>query len=123
MIALRVTGLALLPIVVACTPMQWVKADGSPEQLSQDAAQCQQEAWREARWRSFMYRPFGSTVFHDRYGRRFIGWPYGPFGDPFGDEFMEEQRLAQFCMRAKGYELVPADRIQPSPGGTREGKP
>ncbi len=103
--------------------MHWAKPDATAQQLSADAAHCQQEAWREARWRSFLYRPIGPTLFHDRHGRRFLGWPYSPFGDPFGDEFMEESRLAHFCMRAKGYELVPADTIQPSPAGTREGKP
>lgn len=87
--------------------MEWVKPDTSPEQLNQDAAQCQQEAWREARWRSFLYRPFGPTLLHDRFGRPYLGWPYSPLGDPFGDELMEESRLANFCMRAKGYELAP----------------
>jgi hypothetical protein len=32
--------------------------------------------------------------------------PYSPFG-PFGDAYIEESRLAHFCMRAKGYELAP----------------
>lgn len=108
--------------------MQWVKQDAGPEQLNLDAAQCRQEAWREARWRSFLYRPLGPTLLHDRHGRRFLGLPYSPLGDPFGDEFMEEARLADFCMRSKGYALVPvepkkADTIQPSAAGTREGKP
>lgn len=89
--------------------MQWVKQDAGPEQLNLDAAQCRQEAWREARWRSFLYRPLGPTLFYDRQGRRFPGWPYSPLGDPFGDEFMEESRLANFCMLAKGYELVPVE--------------
>lgn len=89
--------------------MQWVKQDAGPEQLNLDAAQCRQEAWREARWRGFLYRPFGMTTpLRDRHGRRF-GLPYSPLGDPFGDEFMEELRLADFCMRAKGYELVPVE--------------
>lgn len=89
--------------------MQWVKPQASLEQLNQDRAQCQQEAWREARWRSFLYRPLGPTLLHDRFGRRFLGWPYSPLGDPFGDDFMEEARLADFCMRAKGYELAPVE--------------
>lgn len=122
MVSLRAAGIFLVTLA-GCTPMHWVKPDVTAAQLNQDAAQCQQAAWREARWRSFLYRPIGPTLFHDRYGRRFAGWPYSPFGDPFADEFMEESRLAHFCMRAKGYELVPADKIQPSPGGTTEGKP
>jgi hypothetical protein len=31
------------------------------------------------------------------------------FGDPFGDRFMEESRLEDFCMRNKGYQLVPVE--------------
>lgn len=76
----------------ACTPMQWVKPDASPEQVAQDAAQCQDAAWREARLRSWPY--YGA-------GRR--------FGGGFNAPFYEEGRLAEFCMRVKGYELVPAD--------------
>lgn len=116
----------LLLILLAaggCTPMYWVKQDAGPEQIQQDAAQCRQEAWREASWRSWFYRPLGPTVVQDLHGRRFLVWPHSMFGDPFGDRFFEESRLTQFCMRAKGYELVPADKIQPSPEGTSSGKP
>jgi hypothetical protein len=88
--------------------MQWVRPETSAAQLDQDAVQCQQDAWREAQWRAFMYRPFGPTLLSDGRGRRFF-WPHSPLGDPFGDQFMEESRLAHFCMRAKGYELVPAE--------------
>jgi hypothetical protein len=73
--------------------MQWVKADATPEQVAQDAAQCQNEAWREAQFRSWPSR---------YYGRR-------RYGSGFSDSFFEESRLADFCMRIKGYELVPAD--------------
>jgi hypothetical protein len=34
----------------------------------------------------------------------------GPFFDPYYDRTMEEQRLANFCMRAKGYELAPVPK-------------
>ena len=116
-------------LLAGCTPMQWVKQDAGPQQIEQDAALCRREAWREAQWRSFMYRPFGPTTFTDWRGRRYL-WPYSPLGDPFGDQLMEESRLAHFCMRAKGYELVPvekpkepAETIQPSASGTPSGKP
>jgi len=95
-------------VLAGCTPMQWVRPDVTLEQAQLDAAHCQQEAWREARWRSFLYRPYGPMVLHDPLGRRFV-WGYPPFGGPFQDEFMEESRLMHFCMRAKGYQLVPID--------------
>jgi hypothetical protein len=95
-------------LAAGCTPLQWVRQDATPEQLNHDMAHCQQEAWREAQWRAFMYRPFGPTLLTDGRGRRFF-WPNSPLGDPFGDQFMEESRLAHFCMRAKGYELEPVE--------------
>jgi hypothetical protein len=99
-------AILLAALLAACTPMQWVRQDATPEQLNQDLAQCQQESAREAQWRAFMHRPFGHTFIVDRFGRRFL-WPHSPLDDPFGDQFMEESRLIRFCMRAKGYELAP----------------
>lgn len=113
----------VLLLAAGCTPLQWVKQDVSPEQLEQDLAQCQQQAWREASWRAWYYRPLTPFVVQDLQGRRFLVYPHSPFSDPFGDRFFEEARLAHFCMRAKGYELIPADKIQPSPEGTSSGKP
>src|SRR3981189_818293 len=93
----------------ACTPMQWVTPDATPEKLSEDAAQCQQEAGREARFRTWLYRPIGPTMVQDAQGRRFFVWPSSPFGDPFSARLREDARLASFCMRSKGYELVPVE--------------
>ena len=107
-----ITVLALLSAataITACTPMQWVKADATPERLQEDSIHCQQEAWREARTRSWYYRPFSPVFIRDASGRNFLGWPYGPYSDPFGDPYLEESRLTQFCMRSKGYELQPVD--------------
>jgi hypothetical protein len=89
--------------------MQWVRPDLNPEQLQQDAAQCRQEAWREASFRSFAYRPFAPSLFLDPWGRRLVGWPHSSLTDPFGHQFLEEARLADFCMRSKGYELAPVE--------------
>ena len=100
------TLLAGAAFAAACTPMQWVKQDATPEQLQQDSTQCQQDAWREARLRTWYYRPLSPLAMRDASGRRFIAWPYGTYDDPFGDPFLEEARLAQFCMRSKGYEMV-----------------
>lgn len=94
-------------VVAACTPMQWVKQDATPEQLQEDSIHCQQEAWREARTRSWYYRPIAPIL--GASGRHFA-WPYGPYGDPFGDPYIEEARLSQFCMRSKGYEMQPVEK-------------
>jgi len=68
------------------------------------------QAWREAQYRAFYYRPYGPFAGRGSFGRPFLGWPYGPSSYPFGDPFLEETRLADFCMRAKGYELVPVEK-------------
>lgn len=103
-------ALALALLLAACTPLQWVKADANPEQFDKDMHDCQQEAWREASIHSWNYFPLGPTMFRDSLGRRFLAWPTGPFSDPFGERFMEESRLAHFCMRSKGWQLVPAEK-------------
>jgi hypothetical protein len=99
---------SIVLLIAGCTPMQWVRQDASPEQLGQDLAQCRQEAWREAQWRAFLYRPLGPTYVVDRFGRTHV-LSYSAFGGPFHDTFVEESRLTHFCMRAKGYDLVPVE--------------
>jgi hypothetical protein len=111
---MRLLAFAALLVLAGCTPMQWVHQDATPEQFNQDLAQCRQDAWREAQWRSFMYRPFGPTYMVDRFGRNHV-LSYSPFGGPFGDTFVEESRLTHFCMRAKGYDLAPVDSPKPGP--------
>lgn len=119
-------------LVSGCTPLAWVKPGASPAEVDASLQACQLAAWREASWRStWMYRPFGPSVVQDALGRRYFLWPYPYYTDPFGDRFFEESRLTQFCMRAKGYELIPvepegkgtAETIQPSPEGSSSGKP
>ena len=100
----RILTLPLLVLASACAPLQWVKPGADTTQLQADSQQCQQEAWHEARLRSsFYYGPFGPLMYRDAFGRRVHA--AGPFWDPWGDRFMDESRLAHFCMRAKGYEL------------------
>ena len=106
---------AILVILVAvtqcaCTSMEWVKSDATPEQRSDDLQVCQQEAWRAAQLYDWYYRPAGATVI----GRDFLGRPYvyprTPFYDPFTDPQMEEARLTNFCMKSKGYELKAVEK-------------
>lgn len=98
-------------LVVACTPMQWQKQDGTPAQLSADEQECRQHAAREAYFRTWQYQSMVGPVFtRDALGRGFMVWPGGAMVDPYGYQLMEENRLAQFCMEAKGYALVPAPK-------------
>ncbi|SRR5260221_10131346 len=104
-------------LAAACTPMQWVKQDATPEQLREDSIQCQQDAWLEARMRSWYYRPLAPMFIRDSLGNRLLAWPYGGY-DPLGDPYMEEVRLTQFCMRNKGYALQavekPKEQVEPT---------
>ena len=125
-IQLAAVAAALLSLS-ACTPMQWVKEDGSATQLASDETHCREEAWREARFRAWAYRPATPILLRDAVGRPFVAW-HGGLHDPFSDPFLEESRLAHFCMRSKGYRLekvegAQAPRIQPSPANASGGKP
>ena len=106
----RFAAVALLFAAAACAPMQWTRSDASPEQAEADTKACRDLAWREANrmaWGGYYYGGIG-PLYVDPYGRRIYPWPYySPFTDPYGYRFLEEARLADFCMRAKGYELVP----------------
>jgi hypothetical protein len=105
--ALRLLTPFLVLAAAGCAPMQWVKADAGPQQLQADSVECQQEAWREARFRNWYYSPVGPFIGRDPFGRATVIWPSGRYGMGFSDQFLEEGRLAQFCMRAKGWQLVP----------------
>lgn len=87
--------------------MQWVKQDAAAEQIGRDQLECRQNAWREASSRAWFYHPIGPIVTRDSLGRHSVIWPSGAFVDPYAHQFLEESRLADFCMRSKGYELVP----------------
>ena len=99
-----------LAALAACTPMQWVKPDAPMEQIAQDEKQCRDLAWREANIRSSLYHPVGPVFARDSMGRGAMMWPSGAYVDPFGYQIVEENRLTQFCMEAKGYSL---ERMQP----------
>ncbi len=91
--------------------MQWVKPDAGPEEAQADTRDCHMRAWQEARWNAWVYQGMnvGPFYYRDALGRPYAAWPRAPFYDAFGDPYMEEMRLASFCMRAKGYQLEPTN--------------
>jgi hypothetical protein len=97
-------------ILGACTAMQWVRPDATPEQVAADEEHCRDEAWRETRLRYLGYGPFGPWMTRDVLGRPLFYPPYGPFFDPAMDRYYDESRLTDFCMRAKGYQLESAPK-------------
>ena len=105
--------------LAACAQMAWIRPDTTPEQAEADLAHCGEEAWREASYRTWAYQSLTPVMTRDAFGRPYF-IPFGPFlRSPFDDRFFEEHRLAQFCMRAKGYALT----IQPSPRAASTGSP
>ena len=104
--------LATSLILVACTPMQWVKPGADAAMLSEDTAQCQRQAQREAWLHAPIFQPMVPIILRDAQGRSFVTWRR-PFAyDSLGDQFREEQRLMDFCLRAKGYNLVPLPEVK-----------
>jgi hypothetical protein len=108
---MRRLSIALLLVIAACTPMQWEKADATPEQYRADDAECRQFAWRESNFHAWHYpMMIGPVLVRDPAGRGVFVWPTSPMYDPYGHQLMEESRLAHFCMEAKGYRLVPVPK-------------
>jgi hypothetical protein len=104
---------AALTVLLACgcTPMQWYREDASLEQFQSDERECRNAAWREANYHAWHYQSMlGPAVARDATGRPFVVYPASPLVDPYGYQMMEESRLTQFCMEAKGYKLVPVPR-------------
>jgi hypothetical protein len=85
----------------ACTPMQWSHPGFDQPGAQRELAGCRQQAWIETQQRAFAY---GFDPW----------WPYGPrrrypgyYGPSFVEQQMLENQLADFCMRSKGFVLVP----------------
>ena len=98
----------LILLIGGCASVEWAKSGVTPEERAADVQECQQNAWREANW-SYLDRTYpygGAWVYPDPLGRPLVGYPSAPFADPFGNRYMTEMRLADFCMRSKGYDLA-----------------
>jgi len=100
----KVLPFALLLTAAACgTPARWEKPGVSDEMTATDAVDCRRAASQEA----FLYNPYG-------WGPPPL-WPYRRnwlYWQQYQDSqrFYAENRLTAFCMRNKGYELVPIPR-------------
>ena len=104
-IAVALVGAALLS---GCASVQWAKPDTSLEQTRADEEDCFQLSWREAQARSWRYPAAGPVFAPSASGGGLMMWPSGSMVDPYGYQMLDQDRLTQFCMEAKGYQLVPA---------------
>lgn len=82
--------------------MQWQHSSLGVAPSQAETGECNQAAYYEAQRQAFFYdfaRP------HRYYGRAYRPWPYYY---STSDRFFLEKDLFDYCMRAKGYRLVPA---------------
>ena len=99
---MRFAAVPFLAAALGCTPMQWVKPDGAAEQARGDEQACRVAAAREASYHSYWYQQRMQPVVAAP-GQ--VIWPSGAFVDPYAQQVLDERRLAQLCMEAKGYQL------------------
>ena len=102
---MRLAATVAACLLAACAPMEWMKPDTAPDQVARDEQECRQSAAREASARAY-FPPLGPVFARDgSMGRGSMVWPSGALSDPYGQQMLEESRLAHFCMEAKGYRL------------------
>ena len=87
---------AVLLGLSACAGVRWHKADGDDAALAQDLAACRTQAQSRAGFAGSMGP---TTAFDPRFG--------APTGPSQADQMMQESQSLGFCMRQRGYVLVP----------------
>jgi len=104
----KVLPVLLMLGVAACGPaMRWDKPGANDEMTATDLEACRQAAWQEANRYPYGYYPwgFGPPVWGLHRGN-YLMWQMRQDND----RFYVENRLRSFCMRTKGYELVPVQQ-------------
>lgn len=98
----------LLALVAGCAPMEWRRPGSAAGVMAADLAECRRIAALQASrldWNRglFAHRHLARTA-----DGRLVP-VFDPFfgSEPFGDRFFLEQNLEDYCLWAKGYELVP----------------
>jgi len=80
----------------ACAGVRWHKKDGDEATLTKDLAACRTQAQSRAGFAGSMGP---TTAFDPRFG--------APTGPSQADQMMRESQSLGFCMRQRGYVLVP----------------
>jgi hypothetical protein len=112
MSAHRILAVALLGgLLGACAPVQWQHASLGMAPSEAEVGECNRSAYLEAERQAFFYG-FGYGFARPRYAGRpyYAPWPRYSYGD----RFLLERDLFDYCMRAKGYELVPVQQTDRS---------
>jgi hypothetical protein len=90
---------AVLLGLCACAGVRWHKADGGDAALAQDLAACRRQVQKKV---GIIGSPGPSTPMDPRFG--------APLGPSMADQMMQESQMVGFCMRDKGYTLVPDNK-------------
>lgn len=107
-----VTALLLAAFVAGCAELRWHKDGADAAALERDLAACQQVARQRALHEAW---PLGLATTHSSMNVDVLGRPVAPYPTRLEtDRFLLEHDLTRFCMRERGYDLVPA--------GTRNAK-
>ena len=96
--------IALAVALCGCAGPQWARQDASAEQADKDTVECQRKAANEASLRAGGF--YGPSYYGPFYSRRAISRA-DPGWDPYGNRQLDEARLTDLCMRAKGYQRAP----------------
>jgi hypothetical protein len=119
----KVLPLAVMLAVAGCgTPMHWEKQGADPEMLKADMTDCRRAASQEA------FHQYAFDTGFTRFGAPYWGYAarpsYGAWRSRLdSDRSYAESRLTNFCMRNKGYELVPNEPPQAAPADTIPAQP
>lgn len=88
-------------------PLAWERPSTSASEARVDAAECRRLAQDQAFRESLLAFPTGPHgYFPSRIGRR----PYDPFFEPSFRRELRESELRDFCLRSRGYRLVPVQQ-------------
>jgi hypothetical protein len=100
-------SIVLALVFYGCAGQQWVRQDATPAQVDKDTVDCERQATNEASLQpGGLYGPSYNGPYYRGRGttRSDIAW------DPSADRQLDEARLTDLCMRAKGYVLAPVNK-------------
>jgi hypothetical protein len=104
----RVLALLALLAPAACgPPMRWEHPRLAGADAQAEMSDCSRQAWSEAQHRAWMNRWMTPSYVRRRDGRLYAVDTWGR--SSFNDSWFEEMRLRDFCLRNKGFRLVPAE--------------
>jgi hypothetical protein len=103
-----VLALALAPLALAgCSPTQWVHPDKGVANLEQDQAECSRLARNQSQQYAAASSPWPTTSRPYREGGGVAQSDDTMASAARRDPYLDEARLANDCMQARGYRLMP----------------